>query len=94
MLESIMDVATISANGQITVPADVRKRLQLGPGDKIVFVENEDGDIVVVRPAAAALLEAQRAFRGAVQDAGLESEEQSDEFVAEVRSGRGGRMPA
>lgn len=89
-----MDVATISANGQITVPSDVRKRLALGPGDKIVFVENEDGDIVVVRPADAALLEAQRAFRGAAEAAGLADESDADELVAQVRRQRGGRMPA
>lgn len=39
-----MDVATISANGQITLPVGVRKRLQPGPGDQVVFVENEQGD--------------------------------------------------
>jgi len=32
-----MDVATISANGQITLPVDVRTRLRLGPGDKCIF---------------------------------------------------------
>jgi len=88
----MMDVATISANGQITVPADVRKKLQLGAGDKIVFVENEEGDIVVVRPSVAALLEAQRAFRGAAEEAGPTSEEELDAYVAEVRKERGGRM--
>ena len=88
-----MDVATISANGQITLPADVRRRLQLGPGDKVVFVENEAGDIVVVRAAVAALLEAQRAFRGAAAEAGIQSEQDLDEFVSRVRSERGGRIP-
>lgn len=83
-----MDVATISANGQITLPADVRKRLQLVPGDKVVFIENEQGDIVVVRPAAAALLEAQRAFRGAAEEAGLRSEDDVQTLVDEVRAER------
>lgn len=87
-----MDVATISANGQITVPADVRKRLQLGPGDKIVFIENEYGDIVVVRPAAAALLDAQRAFRGQAEAAGFGTEDDVDTYVAEIRRERGGRI--
>lgn len=81
-----MDVATISANGQITLPVGVRKRLQLGPGDQVVFVENEQGDLVVVRPSVAALLEAQRAFRGAAQEAGIDSEEGLDALVAELRT--------
>ncbi|WIY83841.1 AbrB/MazE/SpoVT family DNA-binding domain-containing protein [Propionimicrobium sp. PCR01-08-3] len=80
-----MDVATISANGQITLPVDVRKRLQLVPGDKVVFVENEQGDIVVVRPAVAALLEAQRAFRGAAAQAGLHDDDDVQALVDEVR---------
>lgn len=80
-----MDVATISANGQITLPSDVRKRLQLGPGDKVVFIENEQGDIVLVRPAMVALLEAQRAFSGAAEEAGLKSEDDVQGLVDEVR---------
>lgn len=83
-----MDVATISANGQITLPADVRKRLQLVPGDKVVFIENEQGDTVVVRPAVAALLEAQRAFRGAAEEAGVRSEDDVQTLVDEVRAER------
>ena len=87
-MEQPVEVATISANGQITLPADVRKRLQLGPGDKVVFVENEQGDTVVVRPSVAALLEAQRAFRGAAEEAGLRSEDDVQILVDEVRAER------
>lgn len=83
-----MDVATISTNGQITLPAGVRRRLQLGPGDQVVFIENDQGDIVVVRPSIAALLEAQRAFRGAAESAGVDSEEAVDELVSSVRGER------
>ncbi len=89
-----MDVATLSTNGQITVPIDIRKRLDLAPGDKIVFLENEYGDIVLVRPAAAALLEAQRAFRGAANSAGFETEDELDNYVADLRKERGGRLSA
>lgn len=82
-----MDVATISANGQITLPADVRRRLGLGPGDKVVFIENEEGDTVVVRPSAAALLEAQRAFAGGAEELGVDSEDDVQQLVDEVRYG-------
>ena len=84
-MESRMDVATISANGQITLPVDVRTRLRLGPGDKVVFVENEQGDTVLVRPSVTALLRAQREFRGAAERAGLKSEEDLNQLVAGVR---------
>jgi len=83
-----MDVATISANGQITLPVDVRTRLHLAPGDKVVFVENEQGDTVLVRPSVTALLQAQREFRGAAEQAGLSSEEDLNQLVAGVRAER------
>ena len=83
-----MDMATISANGQITVPADVRRALRLVPGDKIAFVTNELGDITVVKPLAAALIEAQRSFAGAAAQAGFGSEADVDRVVAEVRHER------
>ncbi|MDR1442750.1 MAG: AbrB/MazE/SpoVT family DNA-binding domain-containing protein [Bifidobacteriaceae bacterium] len=81
-----MDVALVSANGQITVPASVRRELHLVPGDKIAFVKNEFGDITVVKPLAAALVEAQRAFSRAAAEAGLDSPTDVDQLVAEVRA--------
>lgn len=85
----MIDVATISRNGQITLPADVRTRLSVGPGDKVVFVENEQGDTVLVRPNVTVLLRAQRAFAGAAAQAGLETEDDLDALVADVRAQRG-----
>lgn len=89
-----MDVATISANGQITLPADVRRRLGLGPGDKVVFIENEEGDTVVVRPSVAALLEAQRAFAGASGALGVDTEDDVQQLVNEVRYRRRAKRSA
>lgn len=39
----------ITAQGQITVPADIRKKLGVGPGSVIEWAE-EDGKVVVRRP--------------------------------------------
>jgi len=39
--------AKLTSKGQITVPSRLRKRLQVGPGDHIVFLEEPDGRIVV-----------------------------------------------
>jgi AbrB family looped-hinge helix DNA binding protein len=41
----------LTSQGQISVPAEVRKRLQLVPGEAIEWEELESGDIVV-RPAS------------------------------------------
>jgi antitoxin PrlF len=42
----------ITAQGQISVPADVRKKLGVGPGSTLEWVD-EDGKIVVKRAGGA-----------------------------------------
>jgi AbrB family looped-hinge helix DNA binding protein len=37
--------ATISSKNQITVPAEVRRRLGIGPADKVAFVFREGGEV-------------------------------------------------
>ena len=46
-----MNVARISANGQITVPIDVRKALGVKAGDKLVFFVNSNGEMIVKNAA-------------------------------------------
>ena len=43
-------VSTISSKGQVTVPADVRRFLGVGTGEKIAFVLSDTGT-VELRPA-------------------------------------------
>lgn len=43
--------AKITSKGQITIPLEVRKKLGLRPGDKIVFEEKGDENGMTVRPA-------------------------------------------
>jgi len=38
-----MSVATITSKGQITIPKPVRERLGVHPGDRVEFVEMENG---------------------------------------------------
>jgi len=45
-----MATATMTSKGQITIPQDVRKRLNLEPGDRVDFVELPDGEFAL-RPA-------------------------------------------
>jgi AbrB family looped-hinge helix DNA binding protein len=41
-----MDLARISSNGQVVIPAEIRKKLNLVAGDKVLFVE-KNGEIVI-----------------------------------------------
>ena len=54
-----MNLAKISANGQITVPVEIRRLLGLKSGDKILFLQNQDGEIVVKNASSKALRKAQ-----------------------------------
>lgn len=42
-----MPTATVTSKGQVTIPAETRKRLRLVPGSKIDFVQNAAGETVV-----------------------------------------------
>ena len=42
-----MEMAKVTSKGQITVPLDVRRRLGLSKGSRILFIEQENGFFVV-----------------------------------------------
>ncbi|MBO9480816.1 MULTISPECIES: type II toxin-antitoxin system PrlF family antitoxin [Gammaproteobacteria] len=37
----------LTTQGQVTIPANIRKSLGLKPGDRVSFLENDRGEIVV-----------------------------------------------
>ncbi len=43
-----MAVSTITSKGQTTIPSEIRRRLRLKPGDRIEFVVERDGKVVLV----------------------------------------------
>ena len=47
-----MNLAKISLNGQITLPVDIRRKLGVKSGDKVLFVQKENGEIVVKNAAS------------------------------------------
>jgi len=50
-----MNLAKISCNGQITVPLEVRRALQVKTGDKIVFLYKSNGEITIKNLSAVAI---------------------------------------
>ncbi len=38
-----MTTATVTSKGQITIPANVRAELKVGPGDRVEFVKVSEG---------------------------------------------------
>lgn len=80
-----MNLAKLSANGQITVPAEIRNRLNLKSGDKVPFIENQNGEVVVANASAVALKRAQEAFAGFAEGLGVKDEDDVQALVDEVR---------
>lgn len=83
-----MNLAKISANGQITVPAEIRRLLGLRSGDKILFMQNPNGEIVIYNASAQALYKAQKAFTGVAEQMGVHNEDDVQALVDEVRYGK------
>lgn len=80
-----MNLAKISANGQITVPVEIRRLLGLKSGDKILFLEKQGGEIVLSNASAQAIHKAQAAFTGAAEAMNISDEDDVQALVDEVR---------
>lgn len=83
-----MNLAKISANGQITLPVEIRRLLGLKSGDKVLFFQKQNGEIVLSNASAKAIRKAQAAFSGAAEEMGISDEEDVQALVDEVRYGR------
>jgi AbrB family looped-hinge helix DNA binding protein len=79
-----MELAKITTRGQITIPVEIRKRLGVKDGDKVIFIE-ENGRIIMENAAMIALKNAQAAFAGEAERLGLKKEQDVVDMVKEVR---------
>ena len=79
-----MEISRITSKGQITIPVEIRKKLNLKTGDKVVFIE--DGDkIIFANSSMVALKEFQLAMEGEAEKQGINSEEDINKLIKEVR---------
>lgn len=76
------------ANGQITVPAEIRRLLGLKSGDKILFLQKPNGEVVINNASVQAIYKAQRAFSGVAEDIGVYDDDDVQDLVNEVRYGK------
>ena len=79
-----MELAKITMRGQITIPIEIRKKLGVKDGDKVIFVE-ENGRIIMENAAMIALKNAQDAFAGEAERLGLKNEQDVVDMVKDVR---------
>lgn len=79
------DSAKVMSKGQVTIPKDVRSVLGVSAGDKVTFIV--EGNVVrVVNAASWAMQVLQSQMAGAAEMAGIESEEDVDALVAQMRA--------
>lgn len=83
-----MNLAKISSNGQITVPVEIRRLLELKTGDKVLFFQNQSGEIVINNASAKAIYKAQAAFEGVAEQMGVTNEDDVQTLVDEIRYGK------
>ena len=46
---------SITSKGQVTVPLEIRQRLKLKPGDKVVYQDTQEG--ILLKPAKRTMLD-------------------------------------
>ena len=83
-----MNLAKVSAARQITVPIDICRLLNIQPGNKVLFMRKRTGEVVISNASTMALKEAQRAFRGAAKEMGVNTDKDVMNLVKEVRYGK------
>ena len=79
-----MELAKITTRGQLTLPVEIRRKLKVREGDKVVFFE-ENGRIMVENAAKLAFARVQEAFDGEAERLGLNTEQDVVDIVKEVR---------
>ena len=72
------------AKGQVTIPADVRKALGVGEGDRVSFVV-DGNNVRLVNAAVFAMQMLQKELSGEAKKIGITSDEDADKLIKEIR---------
>ena len=79
-----MELAKVTSKGQVTIPIEIRKKLGIKNGDKILFVE-ESGRVYMINSSMDALREAQKAFEGEADRLGLRNDDDVMAMIKEIK---------
>ena len=82
-----LSVAKVTSQGQITIPADIRKLLGVQPGSKVVFIQ-EGNRVGMANATIEAFEQMQKAFAGEAERLGLKDEQDVVDLVRQVRAER------
>ena len=79
-----MEMAKLSSKGQITLPKEIREKLCLKEGDKVMFIE-KDGKIIVEKSVDSIIDEIRRDFEGEAERLGLKNIDDVVKMIKEIR---------
>ena len=79
-----MEIAKVTSNGQITIPSDIRRRLNIKDGDKVLFLESDDG-VLMFNSSIIALRQFQKDMEGEAEKTGLLTENDVVALCREIR---------
>ena len=88
-----MEIAKVTSNGQITIPSDIRRRLNIKDGDKVLFLEGDDG-VLMLNSSMIALKKFQKEMEGEAEKAGLLTEDDVVALCRDVRKELSGERHA
>ena len=80
----IINDARVMAKGQVTIPKDIRTVLSINPGDRVIFIV-EDNTVKVVSSVIYALQCFQQQMKGESQKAGLFTDEDVAAWITASR---------
>ena len=81
----LVDNAKVMAKGQITLPKDIREALGINTGDKVTLIY-QDGQVIMLNSAIYAMKYLQEQMAGKWEKAGIESDDDIMDLVADVRA--------
>jgi AbrB family looped-hinge helix DNA binding protein len=82
-----MEMAKITSKGQITIPQEIREKMDLKKGDKIIFFE-ENGKCYFQNSNELTLTIFQKNMRGAAKEAGFNDPDDVEKYIKQLRKNK------
>lgn len=80
-----MVLAKVTSKGQVTVPVEIRQKLNINDGNKILFYENDLGQVIIENANVSAFHNIKKAMEGEAEKAGIYTDDDVLKLVKDIR---------
>lgn len=80
-----MVLAKVTSKGQVTVPIEIRQKLNINDGNKILFYENDLGQVIIENANVSAFHNIKKAMEGEAKKAGIYTDDDVLKLVKDIR---------